>query len=147
MRVSCERLCKVRTKYQKCDQRKSYSQPMSMNNRSVWDTYVSAWKATSKAEKRAALEASGSPDCVYRDPLASTTGYDALVDYMLAFHQQVPGGYFEVTYFLAHHDRSIAKWNMRSGESAILGEGVSYGEYGADGRLLSMTGFFDTPQA
>jgi hypothetical protein len=140
-------LPQLRTKCQKFALLKRYPQRMTMDYRSTWDIYVSAWKATSVADKQAALEASAAPDCVYRDPLAATTGHDALVNYMRAFHQQVPGGHFEVTYFLAHHDRSIAKWNMRSGDGAILGEGVSYGEYGQDGRLLSMTGFFETPQA
>lgn len=125
----------------------SYSQCMNLDYRSTWETYVSSWKAPSANEKQSALELSASADCVYRDPLASTTGYEGLVKYMLAFHQQVPGGYFETTWFLAHHDRSIAKWNMRGSDGAILGEGVSYGEYGQDGRLVTMTGFFDAPPA
>lgn len=62
---------------------------------------------------------------------------------MLGFHQHVPGGSFETHYFLAHHERSIAKWNMCNGAGEIIGEGVSYGEYGRDGKLVAMTGFFD----
>lgn len=119
---------------------------MSVNYRSTWETYVSAWKEASATQKQTALAVSVQPGCVYRDPLASTTGYEALVNYMLTFHLQVPGGYFETTWFLAHHGRSIAKWNMRSGDGAILGEGVSYAEYGQDGRLASIAGFFEAPK-
>jgi hypothetical protein len=115
--------------------------------RETWETYVSAWKETSGDGKRAALIASVAPACVYRDPLTQADGHDALIAYMLGFHQQVPGGHFETTYFLAHHDRSIAKWRMRSGDGTVVGEGVSYGEYDAHGKLSAMTGFFDTNEA
>ena len=87
----------LRTKYQTFEKVSSYSRSISLNYRSTWETYVSAWKTASATQKQATLEASASPDCVYRDPLASTTGYEALVNYMLGFHQQVPGGYFETT--------------------------------------------------
>jgi hypothetical protein len=115
--------------------------------RSIWETYVSAWKELSPETKRAALHASTDPQCVYRDPLEQTNGHETLVDYMLHFHQQIPGGFFETTYFLAHHNRSIARWNMRAGDGTILGDGISYGEYSQDGRLVTMTGFFETPRA
>jgi SnoaL-like domain len=118
----------------------------SEDTRTTWETYASAWREKSAEAKRAALSASVDPACVYRDPLARADGHDALVEYMSKFHEQVPGGCFETMYFLAHHDRSIAKWNVRDGRDAIVGEGVSYGEYDGRGRLVAMTGFFEAPQ-
>ena len=115
--------------------------------RSTWEAYAAAWKVVGAAAKHAALRGSTDRACVYRDPLVQTEGHEALVAYMLAFHEQMPGGYFETTYFLAHHDRSIAKWNMRNGEDVVVGDGVSYGEYDAGGRLVAMTGFFEPPGA
>jgi hypothetical protein len=111
----------------------------------VWETYASAWKEQTAAAKRAVLARSVASDGVYCDPLAECRGHDALIAYMLEFHKQVPGGHFVTTYFLPHHGRSIAKWNMLSGNGQKIGEGVSYGEYGSDGRLVSMTGFYDVP--
>jgi hypothetical protein len=113
--------------------------------RVTWEAYVAAWKAPSREAKRAALAASVAPACVYRDPITRADGHDALIAYMLSFHEQVPGGHFETTYFLAHHDRSIARWNMRNGAGAVVSEGVSYGEYDAQGKLAAMTGFFEVP--
>jgi hypothetical protein len=113
----------------------------------VWDVYSSAWKAQGAAAKKALLARSVVANAVYRDPLAECPGHDALVAYMLEFHKQVPGGHFETTYFLAHHGRSIAKWNMMDGNGKKIGDGVSYGEYGSDGQLVAMTGFFDPPPA
>lgn len=113
--------------------------------RAVWDTYTSAWKASGQGAKLAALLASTNSACEYRDPLAHTVGQQALVDYMLSLHNQLPGAHFETTHFQAHHGRSIAKWNMCAGDGTVLSDGVSFGEYGADGLLLSMSGFFETP--
>jgi hypothetical protein len=115
------------------------------DRRTTWETYAGAWKAESREAKRAALVASVAPGCVYRDPLTRADGQDALIEAMLAFHVLVPGGWFETTYFLAHHDRSISKWTMRSAAGDTLGEGISYGEYDGTGRLVAMTGFFETP--
>lgn len=115
------------------------------NYRETWERYVSAWKAPSRPEKLAALEASVEITCSYRDPLAVATGRDQLVAYMLDFHRQVPGGHFTTTHFQAHHDRSIAKWNMVDGSGRVIGDGISFGEYTADGRLRAMTGFFEAP--
>lgn len=113
--------------------------------KATWETYASAWKANGAAAKRAALAQSVAGAAVYRDPLTERPGHDALVEYMLEFHKQVPGGHFETTYFLAHHDRSVAKWNMLNKDGEKIGDGVSYCEYGADGKLVTMTGFFDVP--
>lgn len=113
----------------------------------VWETYASAWKADGEAAKRGLLARSVAVSAVYRDPLAECQGHDALVAYMLDFHRQVPGGHFETTYFAAHHGRSIAKWDMVNSGGQKLGEGVSYGEYGAGGQLVAMTGFFEVPPA
>ena len=121
---------------------------MNGNDRQItWDRYTSAWKAVDAKEKAAALATSVAPTCVYTDPLVQVDGHEALVDYMLGFHQQMPGAWFETTWFLSHHDRSIARWNMRSGEGTVVGEGISYGVYDEQGMLVAMTGFFEVQQA
>lgn len=120
--------------------------PMTANQqRTTWDRYSAAWKAPTREEKKAALRESTNANAIYRDPLVETADQTALVDYMLAFHQQIPGGHFEVTSFQAHHDRCFARWNMLSKEGAVLGVGHSFGEFDPDGMLRAMTGFFETP--
>ena len=120
---------------------------MKPDMREIWDLYTAAWRERTAQEKIQKLRSSTIETCVYRDPLTQAEGQASLVDYMMSFHQQIPGGYFETTWFLAHHDRSISKWTMHDGSGDIVGEGVSYGEYDEGGRLRSMTGFFETPQA
>ena len=112
----------------------------------TWDKYSTAWQEATLEGKVAALQQSVSPTCVYQDPLTIVKGYDELIAYMLSFHQQVQGGHFITTWFLTHHDVSIAKWNMVNADGTVIGGGVSYGQYNEQGMLVAMTGFFETPQ-
>lgn len=111
----------------------------------TWETYAASWKAETDADKQACFEQALAPDCVYSDPMTQARGWDELTAYMNQFHSQVPGGHFVTTEFMAHHGRSLAKWEMRDGNDTVLGDGVSYGEYNNDGKLLSMSGFFAVP--
>lgn len=115
------------------------------DHQKTWEIYVASWKAETAAEKRNLYEKCLSPNCQYNDPLTVTKGWNDLEAYMLDFHQQIPGGNFVTTYFLAHSDKSIARWKMRNADNQTLGEGISYGEYDSDGKLTSLTGFFESP--
>ena len=117
---------------------------MNHDQRAVWERYAAAWKVGPVAEKRALLDGCVSPKCRYTDPTAQLSGWDELLAHMVAFHEQIPGGYFVTEYFLAHHGRSIARWKMFSAAQVAIGEGISYGEYDEQQRLVTMTGFFDT---
>ena len=112
----------------------------------TWETYTASWKAAASAEKRALFKLCLDPACQYHDPLIKTKGWDELEAYMLDFHRQIPGGHFVTVQFLAHSNKSIARWEMRNGANVLLGDGMSYGEYNDAGKLMSMTGFFEPPQ-
>ncbi len=111
----------------------------------TWETYTSSWKAESSLTKRDIFDICLDPTCRYTDPHTQTNDWEQLLAYMADFHQQVPGGHFVTTYFLAHNNRSIAKWDMKNGDDKIIGEGISYGKYNANGKLIEITGFFETP--
>lgn len=113
--------------------------------RQTWETYTSTWKPENAARRNELFAQTLSEACEYRDPLVHAVGWAALEAYMQDFQRQVPGGHFVTTWFVAHHGRSIAKWEMRGANAAVLGEGVSYAEYEGDGKLRAMNGFFDTP--
>ncbi len=117
---------------------------MNNDHQKIWETYTQSWKANTASEKRDLYRASLSEHCVYTDPLTQTKGWQQLEEYMLDFHKQIPGGHFETFYFSNHHNKSMAKWHMKDGNGATLSEGVSVGEYDEEGRLISMTGFYET---
>lgn len=119
---------------------------MSHNLEHTWEIYAASWKAASATEKRTLFAKCLDTACQYHDPLIKTKGWHELEAYMLDFHQQIPGGYFVTTDFLAHNNKSIARWEMRNGDNSVVGDGMSYGEYNDNGKLISMTGFFKPPQ-
>lgn len=118
-----------------------------MRNRfeDTWEQYVASWKATGAEAKLALFEGCLDRNCEYIDPLSKARGWQELAASMVDFHAQIPGAHFVTTYFLAHNDKSIARWQMRDGSGAAIGEGISYGTYTPQGKLASMIGFFDTP--
>lgn len=116
-----------------------------MNHEQIWERYVQSWKVGAAAERRAIFVQCLSPECVYADPLVSCCGWETLEAYMVDFHRQVPGGHFVTRHFQAHHERSIATWDMVGGDGTVLGDGMSYGEYDPEGRLTRMIGFFEVP--
>lgn len=120
---------------------------MNASHRDQWDSYSDAWKAGTETEKRALFDQTLAPGCVYRDPLTVTEGWDALVSYMLEFHKMIPGGHFVTREFKAHNNRCIVEWDMCTGDGATIGAGISYGEFNDAGLLVTMTGFFDPPEA
>ena len=110
----------------------------------ICETYTSAWKAKSVDEKRALIGASLAKKCTYQDPLAKVSGWDELIAYMLNFHQQVPGGHFATRRFRFHHGQSVAQWDILDAQGKVIGDGISVGHYNEAGRLVTVTGFFDT---
>lgn len=119
---------------------------MSNNFKEIWETYVQSWKVESAEEKHALLKKCMASNSQYCDPAITTNNKEELVNYMLDFHQQIPGGHFVTQYFLAHHNKSIARWEMRNANNDLLGDGISYAEYNDDGMLISETGFFELPE-
>jgi len=115
---------------------------MNQNFEQTWETYISSWQVVPAEDKRELFEQSLDLACQYNDPLVKAKGWDELIKYMQDFHRQIPGGYFVTRYFLAHSNKSIAKWEMRNNH-IVLGDGISYGEYNDDGKLIAMTGFFE----
>ena len=117
-----------------------------MNNdfKTTWETYTTSWNVEDTDSKRKIFETCLDSQCVYKDPMASAQNWDELLGYMAHFHGQFPGATMETQYFSAHNNQSIAKWHMKNGD-ILISEGISYGKYNDAGKLVSMTGFFETP--
>ncbi|WP_035056322.1 nuclear transport factor 2 family protein [Andreprevotia chitinilytica] len=118
-----------------------------MNNdfKATWEKYTATWKMTNQADRLAVFSDVLAENAVYTDPLVQAKSWNELIAYMENFHQQIPGGHFVTTYFLAHHQKSIANWEMKTADNITIGTGTSYGEYNDQGKLISMNGFFENP--
>jgi hypothetical protein len=116
---------------------------MSDMHKETWEAYVSSWGATSVEEKRALYAKCLAPECEYNAPFTKAKGHDELLACMLDFHKQLPGGHFVTKLFRTHSDQCIACWDMMAGDGSFVGDGISYGRYDAEGKLITMTGFFE----
>lgn len=113
------------------------------SHQDIWETYTKAWAESDDLKRFQLFEKSLHPECEYTDPLIYIIGYEQLAGYMSELQKNVPGVHFISTHFKSHHDHSLAYWNMIDKMGNVLSQGVSYGRYGMDGRLLQMTGFYD----
>lgn len=112
----------------------------------LWQRYARIW-SSEPARRAAELEACLTDGCSYCDVNGLIEGREALSNYMGGFQQSVKGGKFEICSVKHHHDRMLAEWNLIGGDGAVLQSGTSFATVSADGRLQSITGFFDARNA
>lgn len=113
-----------------------------MSAEQLWRRYAACWPLPA-SERAAELPACVVDDVTYLDPQAPATGLDGLASYMEGFARSFPGARFEIVEVLHHHDRSLARWRLRSREGGVVQTGTSTAVHAADGRLAAITGFFD----
>lgn len=95
---------------------------------------------------KTALDESLADGCIYADPNGEWEGRAAIVRKIEQFRSETPNTVFRNHAYLAHHTWSLAHWTLydAGGEAMVLGASVA--EYGPDGRIVRVTGFFRLPQ-
>jgi hypothetical protein len=114
-----------------------------MSVEQLWRRYAGCWSLPA-SERAAELPACVVEDVSYLDPQVSVGGLEGLRTYMEGFAQSFPGARFEIIEVLNHHDRSLARWCLRSRDGEIVQTGTSAAVHAADGRFAVITGFFDS---
>jgi SnoaL-like domain len=113
-----------------------------MTLETLWDRYARIW-SSNPAVRASELGACLADDCRYCDANGELVGREALSAYMAGFQQSVKGGEFEILSVIHHHDRMLAEWRLLGPGGAVLQTGRSFAIVAGDGRLRSITGFFD----
>jgi ketosteroid isomerase-like protein len=108
----------------------------------LWHRYAVTWSLDDEA-RPAQLATCLAADVTYTDPHGTLDGIGALSDYMAAFQHNTPGAAFEIDTVRHHHDRSLATWHLRDAHGTVLATGTSTATHTPDGRLHTITGFFD----
>jgi hypothetical protein len=105
--------------------------------------YELAWQQPD-AEKRDALLADAwSKKGVFRDPGGAVSGRAALSKHIGKFHEEFPNTRAERTSKIDFHGRSFRfTWKMVFAKDGRVLEGTDFGEIGADGKIASITGFW-----
>lgn len=109
----------------------------------LWQRYGRIWSAD-PATRTTELEVCLADECSYCDINVSIEGREALSNYMGGFQLSVKGGKFHIRSVIHHHKRMLAEWSLLGPDDALLQTGRSFATVSDDGRLQSITGFFDT---
>ena len=109
----------------------------------IWNVYPSAGAPIGDAERRERLGRSVAGDILYTDPVSQTQGIDALVGRIGESQRRFPGAHFRNDSFFEHHDQGLFHWTMLDSEKAEVVKGTSYARFGAEGKLVQATGFFE----
>ena len=108
----------------------------------LWQRYSRIWSAD-RPTRDTELPACLADACAYCDINGSIEGYQQLSNYMEGFQQSVKGGQFRIRSVIHHHNRSLAEWELVGPDDEVLQTGRSFATIATDGRLASITGFFD----
>ena len=70
---------------------------------------------------------------------------EAIIRKIERFRSDMPGTAFRNHHFLFHHGWSLAHWTLYDAGGVAMVPGASVAEYGVDGRIIRVTGFFPAP--
>ena len=108
------------------------------------DRYIAMWNETDAERRRALIARTWTEEANYLDPVLQgdgPTGIDAMVR---GVHQRFPEHRFRRTSEVdTHHDCVRFSWELGPQGGSPVVSGTDFGVVAADGRLRTVTGFFD----
>ena len=106
--------------------------------------YLAAWSEANPTKRMELLEACYSPTGHYSDPLLLFSTLSALHEGIQQFHDQNPGANFSFhSSPKFHHNFAQFDWAMLNTEGEIVLLGEDFIEFGTDGKITRVTGFFE----
>jgi hypothetical protein len=107
-------------------------------------TYFAIWNETDPAVRQTLIADAWAEDARYVDPLLDISGRAGVEAMVAGFQQQFPLVMFrQIGETEAHHDRIRFSWELvPAGSDTVIAAGTDVAVI-ADGRLRSVTGFFD----
>jgi len=108
------------------------------------DRYIAVWNETDPGRRRALIARTWAEAGRYRDPLLAGDGPDGIDAMVAAVHEKYPGHAFRRTSDVdAHNGQLRFAWELAPEDGPVLASGVDFGTVADDGRLATVTGFFD----
>jgi uncharacterized protein YndB with AHSA1/START domain len=110
------------------------------------DDWFAAWSTTDPAARNVALARVASPAVRFRDKWSLTNDLDDLTAHVAAFHQFMPGLRIEREGDVRRcQDMVMAQWRAGGADGVERGRGTSVFTLHPNGRIESVTGFWNTP--
>ena len=108
------------------------------------DRYFAAWNATDAAERDQLITETWAEEGTYLDPVMSGEGHAGIGTMIAGFGAQFPGLRFHRNATIdAHNDRLRFSWVLVALDGPVIAAGTDVALLSNDGRLQSVTGFFD----
>src|SRR3984957_10068163 len=108
------------------------------------DRYIAMWNTTNAEDRRDLIAGAWADSGAYVDPQLNGQGHDGIDAMVQAVQDRFPNHRFRRTSDVdAHNDRVRFGWELAAEGEAPLVRGVDFGVLSADGRLQSITGFFE----
>jgi hypothetical protein len=108
------------------------------------DAYVAAWNTTDAAECRRLLERSWADTATYTDPTTHLQGRDALVAHCTGLAIRRAGARVVITGDVdSHHQVARFPFAVVGVDGSRLRSGIDFAEFGPEGELTRIVGFFD----
>ena len=105
--------------------------------------YMAAWNEPDASLRRALLQQCWSEDGVYVDPTVALQGRTALDRHIARVQSGRPGARLEFMSGIdVHHDAARFLWRLVRADGTCGETSVDFGEFGPDGRLAKIVGFF-----
>ena len=116
----------------------------TVNVTELVDAYFAIWNETDPAARQQLIATAWSDDATYTDPMFDVAGHAGIEAMVAGFRGQFPLLAFrQIGEAEAHHDRVRFSWELTpAGGGEVIAAGTDVAVI-ADGRLQSVTGFFD----
>lgn len=116
-----------------------------MNNTTeLIDRYISMWNEPDAGRRGELIAQTWTEDASYLDPVMNGEGRSGIDAMVKGVQEKFPGHRFRRTSDVdTHHDRVRFTWELAPEGGPIAVSGIDFGVI-ADGRLQTITGFFDT---
>lgn len=110
----------------------------------VIDGWFAAWNEADEARRHEGFARVAEADVEFRDPYGFTTGLDDLLAHVAAVHRFMPGLQMRRRGDVRQcHGRALSDWVAVAADGTTRGEGTDVFVFGPEGRIASVTGFWN----
>lgn len=122
----------------------SYEEGVVGTSVELVERYFAMWNETDAERRHELIRETWTESAQYLDPLLEGAGHEGIDAMVRAFQDRFAGHRFHQTSTIdAHHDRLRFGWELAPIDGPAIAIGQDFGVVAPDGRLQTITGFFE----